>query len=516
MKRLLLVIVFLLTVCCGMAQNAEAARYETVRWGKDQGARFVSLQETGVMAAVETDQTDEDKNRLWNFVTLDSSLYEQRSDLIPLPGKMRLFEAKSDARWAAFLFVNEKVGRSDSIPFCVVAFDRLERRFSTFADRLPERSVPHALALLDGTLMLTVNNKSAKGFLLQCDLESHRFGTIYPETENDMVLFQLSADEREGVFLLAAREYVEQRYKATSFWVYSRAGSLVERHRFENGENAGLGRMGFCFDASHQLTVIATLERENNKKVNVEGVTEDFSRIAVGATWIKFAKEGTQTRTYLFKDIPDIDQALTASDRLRVREELLKMKRGKKKEKGEIALQFLTPRLLRYDGLEVFAAEAFQPVFHTETRMDYGFYGAYPRYYSVFDGYDFFSEILLAFDAEGGLVWHTSLRFENDLTETLAPHAAELVSHDELVVVSPSHHTLRYAVFDRDGTPLLSQQEFKLDFLYGADSFEDEYGAGVLPWFGDRFLVHGCQLLQNGLLRTPRRTVYYLQKVKYE
>ena len=123
----------------------------------------------------------------------------------------------------------------------------------------------------------------------------------------------------------------------------------------------------------------------------------------------------------------------------------------------------------------------------------------------MFDGYYFFSEVLLAFDDEGGLAWHASLRFDNDLTDDLTPHAAELVSHDELVVV-----------FDHDGTVLLDQQQTELDFLLGADTFEDEYYAGVLPWFGDRFVVHGCQILQNGVLRSPHRTVFYVQKVKYE
>ena len=516
MNRVVLVIMFLMTVCCGIAQDAETARYEAIRWGKDQGCRFVSFQEAGGMMVTETDQTDEDKNRLWNFITLDSSLYELRSDLIPLPGKMRLFDGQSDSRWATFLFLNDKHSRSDSIPFTVVTYDRQEHRFNTFSDQLPEKSVPQSMALLDGTLMLTVNNKAGNGFLLQCDLYNHQFRTIKPNFSDDYVLFQLSADEREGVFVLAAREYVEKRYKATTFLVYSKTGGVVQRHRFENGENAAVGRMCFSFDAAHQLTVIATLERESNKKVDVEGVTEDFNKTAVGVIWIKFASEGMQHKTYLFKNIPDIDKALTASDRLRVQEELLKMRRGKKKEQGEIAFQFLTPRLVQFNGLSVFVAEAFQPVFHTETRMDYGFYGAYPRYYTVFDGYDFFSEILLAFDEEGTIQWHTSLRFENDLTDELLPHAAEAVSHDELVVVSPSHHALRYAVFDSDGAPLLDQQSFKMDFLYGADTFEDEYKAAVTPWFGDRFLVYGCQILQNGILRTPRRTVFYVQKVKYE
>ena len=469
--------------------------------------------------AYETDKTDEDKNRLWNFVSLDTSLYEQRSDLIPLPDKLKLFDAKSSSQWAAFVFTAEKTSRSDSVMIYVVTFHRYEQTFATFSDRLPERSVIQSIALLDGTLMLSVNSKSGGGCLVQFDLNNHAQRVITPNISNDFILFQFEALPKERVFVLAAREFVEKHYKATTFMVYSPNGGLLQSHRFENGENTGLGRMCFALDDMRQLTVYATLERESNKKVSVEGMTEDFSKIAVGVTWIKFASSGMQTRTYLFKDLPEIDKALTASDRLKVKEELLKMKQGKKKEKGEIAFQFYAPRMVEFGGRQVFAAEAFQPIYHTETRMEhgyYGFYSTYPVSYTVFDGYDFFSEILLAFNGEGELSWYNIVRFENDLCETLSKHAMEAVCHDELLVASPSHNNLRYEVFDTDGTPLLHLQNTPLDFLYGPDSFDDEYYAEMVKWYGNRFLINGCQIVQNPVLRDTRRTVFYVQKVQYE
>lgn len=148
--------------------------------------------------------------------------------------------------------------------------------------------------------------------------------------------------------------------------------------------------------------------------------------------------------------------------------------------------------------------------------MGYGFYGSYPMYYTVFDGYDFFSEILLAFDDEGDLEWQTYVRFENDLSEQLTEHAVEAVSHDELVVVSPSRNKLRYEVFDTDGSPLLDQHTVAMDFMLGADTYEDEYYAGIFKWYGDRFLVHGCQILHNAVLRNPTRSVFYVQRVQFE
>lgn len=517
MSRISLLIVLVFSILSGYSQQVETSRFEVDRWSKNQSCQFVPFQEKGGMMAYETDKTDEDKNRLWNFVTLDTNLYEQRSDLLPLPDKLKLFDAKSSPQWAAFVFLSEKTTRSDSVAFYVVTYHRVEKEeFTTFSGKLPERSLLQSIALLDGTLMLSVNGKSGSGFLLQYDLNHQTRRTITPNINNEFILYQFEAIPEEHVFVLAAREFVEKRYKATTFQVYSQNGNLLQSHRFENGENAGLGRMCFSFDDLHQLTVYATLERESNKKVSVEGMTEDFSRIAVGVTWIKFASSGMQTKTYLFKNLPEIDRALTASDQLRVKEELLKMKKGKKKEKGEIAFQFYAPRLVRFGDNQVFVAEAFQPVYHTETRMEFGFYGSYPMHYTIFDGYDYFSEILLAFDRDGELSWYNTVRFENDLCETLFAHASEAVCHDELVVVSPRRNTLRYEVFDDDGTRLLQQQVVPLDFLYGTDSFDDEYDAGIFKWFDDRFLIHGCQIVQNPVLRNTRRTVYYVQKVQYE
>lgn len=519
MCKIHLIALLLAFVCCGFAQQVETSRFEVTRWGKDQGCRFVSFQEQGGMMVTETEKTDEEKNRLWDFITLDTSLYDLKSDLIPLPDKLTLFDAKSSDRWAAFVFQDEKKHRSDSLSFWVVAYNRKEQEFNTFFGKFPERSTLQSIGLIDGTLMLSVNGKSGNGFLSQYDLDHHSQRTITPAIHNDYVLFQLAVVPESRRFVLAVREFEEKRYKATCFFVYSSTGQLLQSHRFENGENAGLGRMCFAFDAARQLVVYATLERESNRKVTAEGMTEDFSREAVGVTWIKFAAEGTQNKTYLFKNLPDIDEALTSSDRLRVKEELLKMQKGKKKEKGEISFQFFTPRLVEFAGNHVFVAEAFQPIFHTETRMEYGyygFYGTYPVSYTIFDGYDFFSEILLAFDEEGELQWHNTVRFENELCGELSDHASESVSYDELVVSSPSHNTLRYEVFDTDGKRLLNQQVTPLDFLYSTDTFDDEYEACIFPWFGDRYLIQGCQMVQNPALRNTRRTVFYVQKVQYE
>ena len=519
MKNLLL-IAFLLLTCAATAQQVEPVRYEVSRWNKEQGCRFQPFGEKGGLMCVETEKADKEKHRLWSFACLDTMLYETRSDLIPLPDKLKCHASGSDDRFAAFLFVNDGNKKaSDSLDFLVVAFDRQENAYHTFWDKWPEKSVPLSIEVADGTMMLALNNKSGNGSLYFYDLANNQCRTITPSSSGSFVFFQTAAFPKEHCFVVAVKEFESKRFVSTSFLVYSSSGNLRENYRYENIPHAALGRMGFRFDESRNLLVIGTLERETGRKVNLEGVTENFDKESVGVVWLRFVSGTPDSKVFLFKDMPEIEHALTASDRVRVREERLKNQKKENPTKGEIAFQFLTPRLTDFGDLTVFAAEAFMPYYHTETRMGYGYYGyygGYPHTYTVFDGYDFFSEILLAFDRDGHLLWQQSVKFDNELTYDLLPHTSEGVCYDELVVASPYRNKLRYTAFDAQGQPLMNIEEEKLDPFHGADYVEDEYFAQISNWYGSRFLVFGSQIIQNSTQPKPRRTVFFLQKVQYE
>ena len=495
-------------------------RYEVDRWNKAQGCHIESFGEQGGLMCVETEKTDKEKHRLWQFACLDTLLYEIRNDLIPLPDKLKFQDSGSDDRFAAFLFVNDGNKKAaDSLDFLVVAYDRKERSYRTFWDKWPEKTAPLSIAVADGTMLLALNNKSGNGSLRFYDLAGDSNREVMPSPSSSFVLFQTAAFPQEHRFVVAVKEFENKRFASTSFLVYSTSGNLQGSYRYENIPNAALGRMGFRFDENHNLVVIGTLERESGRKVNLEGVTENFDKESVGVVWMCFASATPESKVYLFKDMPEIEHALTASDRVRVREERLKNQKKENATKGEIAFQFLTPRLTDFGDLTVFSAEAFMPCYHTETRMSYGYnryYGGYPYTYTVFDGYDFFSEILLAFDKDGHLQWQQSVKFDNELTFDLFPHASEGVSYDELVVASAYHNHLRYTAFDAAGQVLMNQQNEKLAPIHGGDYVEDEYFAQMTPWYGSRYLIFGSQIIHNSTQPKARRSVFYIQKVQYE
>ena len=501
------------------AQQVEPARYEVNRWSKDQGCHFQPFADAEGILVYETDKTDKKKHRLWSFACLDSSLYETRNDLIALPDKLKFIAADSDGHHAVFLFANEGNKKaSDTLDFLVVNYNRDEKSYRTFWEKWPEKSVPLSVAVADGTMLMAINNKSGNGVLYFYDLSDNSFRSVTPSS-GSFVLFQTEAFPKQHCFVVAAKEYEDKHFVATSFMVYSPSGDLRAKYRYDNIPNAALGRMVFRFDANGRLVVIGTLERETGRKVSLEGVTENYDKESVGVVWMGFVGTTPDSKIYLFKDMPEIEHALTASDRVRLREEKLKNQKKDNPKMGEVAFQFLTPRVTNFGDQTIFAAEAFMPCYHTETRMNYGYYGyygGYPYTYTIFDGYDFFSEILLAFDVEGNLKWQQSVKFDNELTYSLFPHVAEGVCYDELVVASPSYNTLRYTSFNKEAQALMHQQSEKLAPIHGADYVEDEYFAQMMKWYANSFLIYGSQIIQNSSQPQARRSVFYLQKVQYD
>ena len=519
MKKLFL-IAFLFLASWASAQQVEPVRYEVSRWNREQGCHFQFLGPSDGIMVYETDKTDKERHRLWSFACLDSTLFETRNDLIPLPEKVKFSASGSDGRFAAFLFVNDGNKKAaDTLDFIVVSFDKENVAYETFWNKWPEKSVPLSVEVVDGTMMLVLNNKNDNGGLYFYDLSNKQYRLVTPLSSSSLVLFQTEAFKKEHCFVVAAKEFENKRFVSTSFMMYSPTGTLLGNNRYENIPNAALGRMVFRFDDNRNLIVIGTLERETGRKVSLEGVTENFDKESIGVVWMRFASATPDSKVYLFKDMPDIEHALTPSDRVRLREEKLKNQKKDNPQKGEIAFQLLTPRLTDFGDLTVFAVEAFMPYYHTETRMNYGYYGyygGYPYTYTVFDGYDFFSEVLLAFDRDGQLQWQQSVKFDNELTNDLFPHAGEGTCYNELVVASPYRNRLRYTAFDAQGQVLMNLQEEKLSPIYGADYVEDEYFAQFAKWYGNRFLIFGSQIIQNSVQPKPRRTVYYLQKVQYD
>lgn len=514
MLKRLVVLLLCASAFASFAQQVQPVRHEFEKRDEEQQCPFELLEKQGVLYAYQTDQVNED-DILWNFVRLDTNLLEVRSDLIPLPAHYTFCTSQSNAEMSVFLFTDGRARKSDSVGIKSVFFHRTTNTFTTFEKKMPPGSAVLDVALMDASLFVVVNNK-AGGMVLHYDSKNSVQCMLLSCVNGNFVFFHAEAHEAAHIVVVAAKEFEDRRCLATTFLQYAPDGTLLRCDRYADEGGTCLGRMCFDFDAERNLSVYATLERQEARKVDLKGLSDDFDKVSIGVACIRFTGGRPVAHAFLFKDMPDIERAMTTSDRVKVREEQLKQKSGKQKERKEIGFQFLAPHLTKIGGVNVFSAEAFVPEYHTETRMDYGFYGMFPYSYSMFDGYDFVSTVLWAFDASGNLQWQSSVKFDNALNHTLWPHSNVTCCLGELQVISSRDNRLRYEVLDESGQLLLNQQNQPLDLLYEADFLTQESQTFVSHWYGNRFIVSGEQIIRNGVRSKPLRMVFFWQKIQFE
>lgn len=511
MKRLTPIVIFLAFCCSVVAQNVEVARFEMPLTTKSQQCSFVPLAEQGAIAFSENASAVKGVKN-WDFIVLDTNLVEKSTFSTPLDVALQLQSAATSDEFAAVLFATTK--RSDSTRVSVVAYDRNGGAFSTFFTALPPNITLLPASAVSHTLMIAYNLNNGGSALFFYDLRTGK--EIRKNVKDDSYLIQdTEAHQNTNSFVVTFKEFEERHSIATSFFVFTAEGTLTKTYSYPNGNTTTIGRSRSRMDNDGNLEVFVTVERMGSGKVSAKNFADNFDKESVGIGWISFSSGATKSKIYLFKDIPDIDKALTPGSRLRVKQRQASLNDTTNK-RVEIAFQFLKPNLLRHNDTSFMTLEAFIPVYHTETRMGFGYYGSVPTTYTVFDGYEYYSQIVFAFNEEGLMLWHNYTNYDIPLDEALYRHTSEAVCNGEVILLSPSHNTLIYSVMDINGKKLLDNETATLPLMRQNDILNSEYNSNIRLWYDNNFLVFGRQIVKNRMMRKADRFVFFLQKTQYE
>ena len=511
MSRLTPILLFLALCFGAVAQNVEVARFEVPLTTKSQQCGFVPLAQQGVVAIAEGGLAAKGVKN-WSFIVLDTNLVEQSSFSIPLESALQLNSSTSSDEFALALFATTK--RSDSTLVNVVVYDREGGAFSTFSAALPPNITLLPAMSVSHTLMLAYNLNSGGSSILFYDV---RTGKVLRESwkDSNYLIQDVEAHQNANSFVVTMKVFEEKRSVATNFLVFTSEGTMTRNHGYPNGNTTTIGRSRSVMGDDGSLEVFVTVERIGGTKVSAKNFADSFNKESVGIGWISFSGIATKSKIYLFRDIPDIDKALTPSSRLRVKQRQAQLNDTANK-RVEIAFQFLKPNLLVHNDTNIVALEAFVPIYHTETRMEFGYYGSIPNTYTVFDGYDFYSQIVFAFNGEGVLLWHNYVGYDSPLDESLYRHTSEAVCNDEVILVSSSLNELTYSVMDANGKTLLDSESAALPLMRRNDMLDSEYNSNIRLWYDNNFIVFGRQMLKNRMMRKSDRLVFFLQKTQYE
>ena len=176
------------------------------------------------------------------------------------------------------------------------------------------------------------------------------------------------------------------------------------------------------------------------------------------------------------------------------------------------------PQLTKSGNRFIFTGEAYTYEYRPETRMSYDFYGrSIPTTYYVFEGYNFYNTLAIAFDEDGTVCWSTNFSFENPICKSLESRVSCTAIDSTIIFASPLKNEIRYKMLSSSGSTLVSDGGTKTDLFFANDELAEEESCGMEKWFGNTYIMYGTQTIDNGhLTGKNRRKVFFIQRIDFK
>lgn len=487
------------------AQNIEPARYEFELASTKQNVHALPIDEQGVILFFEHIAADSARQSRWNFLLIDTSLRDRQNVSFRFDSRYSLTTSVKSGSDAVFVLNNRQKDDSSSVQ--IVDFDRNKSEFMAQRIKLPNGGKATSAAVLDNSLLLSVS-EGEQGYSLLVDLRQWRVKRIDFDVEKDYSVFK--TDVAGDRFVVALKLFEKRKFEKTLFISIDTSGNIIGRNELENKNNSSMGRFCFATDSAGHLIVLATIETETNKKVEMKEVNVEQERSTYGVCFAKYADTAT-IRNFAFAKLPR-----TFATR---NQDVVQYKSKEDNRKSNTPnYQLLSPKLVTFDSTLVFVGEAYAYEYRPETHIAYDFYGrSYPYTYYVFEGYSFFTTFVVAFNSDGDIGWNANLNFSEPITMSLESNVSGAAIDSTLIFASALKNEVRYKAFGPDGHTTIASESTDADFFYANDELSDEPSSFVEQWFGNSFIMYGQQTIDNGrLVGKNKRNVFFVQRLDFK
>lgn len=487
------------------AQNVEPTRYEFELASTKQNVHTMPVDEQGVILFFEHTAGDSARQSRWNFLLIDTNLRDRRNISFRFGARYSLTTMVKSGSDAVFVFGNDQKGDSSSVQ--IVDFYRNRSEFIAQRIKLPNGGKATSAAVLDSTLLMSVS-EGGQGYALLVDMRQWHVKRIDFDIENDYSVFKTGVAGNR--FVVALKLFEKRNFEKTLFVSIDTGGNIIARNELENKNNSSMGRFCFATDSSGHLIVLATIETETNRKVEMKEVNVEQERSAYGICFAKYGDTAT-VRNFAFAKLP-------RSFATRNQDVVQYESKNENKKSTTPNYQLLPPKLVVSDSTLVFVGEAYTYEYRPETHIAYDFYGrSYPYTYYVFEGYNFFTTFVVAFNSDGDVRWNTNLYFSEPVTMSLESNVSGAAIDSTLIFASVLKNEVRYKAFGPDGHAVIANESTAADFFYANDELLDEPSSFVEQWFGNSFIMYGQQTIDNGhLAGKNRRNVFFVQRLDFK
>lgn len=497
------------------AQEIEPIRLELPVQLESSSYRYELLGEQGLLLFYESNELDSIGKRKWYFSLIDTNLTEKWMRFLLLEDGMKVQKVVSTEERVAIVLMNSITKKQEANSYEIVSYNIVNSKFGLLGGTFPAQSEIADAELAGDKLLIGLNLKDYLADFLLFDLKSGELTTLDASLDNQLLIREIGASAAQGIFVAAVKQFENKRYKADIFLVFDTQGNLRRQYQPNEEQSHFLASIGFAF-LEDDIIALGAFERESKRAAALKDVSGNPEREAIGVFYLRLKADGSMlSQFYRFNQIPNIDKVLAREDLLRLRQ---LQSRGKAIQQTEISFQFLKPEILNHADQLIFAAEAFQPQYRVESRIDYDFYGRpIPYTYTIFEGYNFFNTLIVSFDKTGNINWVNGFRMEDLLTFQLENHVRISKSGNELLTALFHKGSLQSKLFHADGRAASELEKLKVDMKFPNDRLLDEHFGRIYPWYDSYYLLAGNQKISNNRLRIENpRSAFFLQKIVFE
>ena len=240
----------------------------------------------------------------------------------------------------------------------------------------------------------------------------------------------------------------------------------------------------------------------------------DYSRGIFVADVDEFGEINYQT--YAYADLDNFFNYMKSKRRQRVKRRI--ERRRIKGRKARFSYRLLVQDIIEKDDYFVLVGEAFYPVYRYYGGSGVASRGASNSSSTYFDGYRYTHAVVMAFNAEGKVLWNNSFEIEGIQSLTLQEFVEVHVNRDRIVLLYLYDGEIRSKVIRED---TMEEGKFfdPIEVKFGQEVVQrNENDVSILErWYADYFFAAGVQDIRRLNTRgaDQNRRVFYVNKIVY-
>ena len=513
MKYLLAYCAFLLAILFEgpVLAQGDIIRVEFPTQFNSNSCEMIPCAERGVLVTYEMKEFASPNTKSWYVAFFDTDLNELWNTSVPVVfgADLQDYILQGDRLYLFFLNTGKVKSAEENMQLTIVEFDT--GVFYHIIGTVEDESSYCAADILGNTAVVGVTLKKGNAALYFIDFQSSAITEHTLGDSDESYVEEVMANDNTGRVDVILSYYISHRQDKLMLASFLSDGTLLQTITIDPVLDDKFLNTARIFHADDSTSML--IGTYSNGPTRISSTGEDISIEASGLFVTRIENKRQQYMNYYnLVELENLKSGITSR-------EFYRMQRKKFKDNVEYSLNYemvLHP-LQEHSGEFILMADAYYPDYRTVSDITYDYWGRpITHTYTVFEGYQFFSGILTAFDRDGNLLWDNSIEISDLKTYQAKPVTSYFFDGDPTVLSYVKKDKIAYSVYLKEAE-LVSIELTDIKPLLAGDLVIEAANGRIIHWYDNHFLCTGEQVVRNNLLpEKEKRTVFFINKITFE